>query len=57
MADVYFHFSNTRGVLIDRSGTAVDDLDDAREHAVCAVRSYHDGERGRLAWLDLARHR
>jgi hypothetical protein len=39
MADVYFHFSNTRGVLIDRSGTAVDDLDDAREHAVCAVRS------------------
>ena len=39
MTDIYFHFSNTRGVLIDRSGTAVDDLDDIRERAVCAVRS------------------
>lgn len=39
MADVNFHYSNTRGVLIDRSGTAVDDLNEAREHAYWAVRS------------------
>lgn len=39
MADVYFHYSNTHGVLIDRSGTLVDDLDEARERALCAVRS------------------
>ena len=38
MTGVYFHYSNARGVLIDRSGTAVDDLDDAREHDLCAVR-------------------
>jgi len=39
MSNVYFHYSNARGVLIDRSGTAVDDLVDAREQADCAVRS------------------
>jgi hypothetical protein len=39
MADLYFHCSNARGVLIDRSGTTVDDLIEAREHADCVVRS------------------
>jgi uncharacterized protein DUF6894 len=39
MTDVYFHYSNARGVLIDRSGTAVDDLIEAREQASSAVRS------------------
>ena len=39
MTDIYFHYSNARGVLIDRSGTAVHDLLEAREHAICAVRS------------------
>ena len=39
MADVYFHYSNARGVLIDRRGTAVDDLTEAREHADGIVRS------------------
>lgn len=39
MTDVYFHYSNARGVLIDRSGTAVDSLTDACEQAACAVRS------------------
>jgi hypothetical protein len=38
IADVYFHYCNTRGVLIDRSGTAVDDLNEAREQAYWAVR-------------------
>jgi len=39
MAEVYFHYSNARGVLIDRSGTAVEDISEARERAVWAVRS------------------
>ena len=39
MTGVYFHYSNTRGVLIDRSGIDVDDLIEAREQAVCAVSS------------------
>lgn len=34
MADVYFHYSNERGVLIDRNGTAIDSLSEASEHAV-----------------------
>jgi len=39
MAEVYFHYSNARGVLIDRCCTAVDDLSEAREQAYCALRS------------------
>ena len=39
MADVYFHYSNARGVLIDRRGSAVDDVTEAREHADRMVRS------------------
>jgi hypothetical protein len=39
MAEVYFNYSNSRGVLIDRSGTAVDDLMEASERANWAVRS------------------
>jgi hypothetical protein len=39
LVDVYFHCSNERGVLIDRNGTAVDDLADAREHATRLARS------------------
>jgi hypothetical protein len=39
MAEVYFHYSNARGVLIDRSGAAMDDLADAHEHANALVRS------------------
>jgi hypothetical protein len=39
MAQVYFHCSNTQGVLIDRRGAAVGDLAEAREHAAIVVRS------------------
>jgi hypothetical protein len=39
MAQVYFHCSNTVGVSIDRCGSAVADLTEAREHAVLVVRS------------------
>ena len=39
MTDVYFHYSNAHGVLIDRSGTAVDDLVGARKHTDCVARS------------------
>ena len=39
MANVYFHYSNARGVLFDQTGTAVGDLIEAREHADRMVRS------------------
>jgi hypothetical protein len=39
MTSVYFHYSNARGVLVDRNGTAVDDLVEARDQAYCAVQS------------------
>lgn len=39
MTNVYFHYSNARGMLIDQSGTAVDDLVEACEHADRVVRS------------------
>ena len=39
MANVYFHYSHNRGVLIDRSGANVEDLIEAREHAHCIIKS------------------
>jgi len=39
MTQVYFHCSNPRGVLLDRSGAVVDDLAEARDHATSVVRS------------------
>ena len=39
MTQIYLHCSNSRGVLIDRWGAAVDDLAEARDHAACVVRS------------------
>jgi hypothetical protein len=39
MADVYFHYSNGRDVLIDRIGTVVEGVSEAREHAVRRARS------------------
>ena len=39
MTQVYFHCSHAQGVLVDRSGTAVDDLMEARDHATGVVRS------------------
>ncbi len=39
MAQVYFHCSNTQGVLVDQCGAAVGDLAEAREHAALVVRS------------------
>lgn len=39
MVQVYFHCSNTQGVLIAQSGAAVGDITDARDRAACVVRS------------------
>ncbi|MEW6640363.1 MAG: hypothetical protein AB1586_07640 [Pseudomonadota bacterium] len=39
MVQVYFHCSNSLGLLVDRQGTSVDDLSDARAHAIGLVRS------------------
>ncbi|MHC2435686.1 DUF6894 family protein [Bradyrhizobium sp. USDA 4451] len=39
MTQVYFHCSNTRGVLMDRRGTSVASLSEAYEAATCMMRS------------------
>jgi hypothetical protein len=39
MAQMYFHCSNAKEVLVDRCGAVVDDLAEARDHATCVVRS------------------
>jgi hypothetical protein len=39
MIHVYFHCSNKKEVLVDRSGAVVDDLAEARDHAASVVRS------------------
>jgi hypothetical protein len=39
MAQVFFHYSNDDGVLIDRGGAAVGNLTEAHERAALAVRS------------------
>jgi hypothetical protein len=39
VAQLYFHCSNTREVLIDRAGAAICDATDARDHAAHVVRS------------------
>jgi len=39
MTHVYFHCSNKKEVLVDRSAAVVDDLAEARDHAASVVRS------------------
>jgi len=39
LTQVYFHCSNTRGVLMDRRGTSVTSLAEACEAATCMMRS------------------
>ena len=39
MTQIYFHCTNSRGVLLDRYGAAVDDMAEARDHAARVVRS------------------
>ena len=39
MTQVYFHCSTPQGVVIDRTGAAVEDLAEACEHADRVVRS------------------
>ena len=39
MAQVWFHCSNAIGVSVDRCGSPVADLAEAREHAAILVRS------------------
>ena len=43
MAQVYFHCSNSERALIDRHGTAVGDLVEARDHATSVVRALVSG--------------
>lgn len=39
MGQLYFHCSHARGTLIDRHGTAIADLAEARDYATSIVRS------------------
>lgn len=55
MTQVYFHCTNTEGVWIDRRGTAIDDLAEARNHAALMVRSLLM-EPGTEDWRDWVLH-
>ena len=55
MTQIYFHCSNSREVRIDRSGEAVSDLAEARDRAVCMVRSLIM-QRDQEDWRDWAVH-
>ena len=39
MTEVYFQYSNARGVLVDQGGASVDNLADARDYAELVVRT------------------
>jgi hypothetical protein len=39
VAQLYFHCSNSQGVMIDRGGTAIGNLAEARDHAARIVGS------------------
>ena len=39
MTEVYFHYSNTQGVLVDRAGTSVSSLTEARDYAELVIRT------------------
>jgi hypothetical protein len=39
MTQVFLHCSSPRAILLDRRGTTVDDLAEAREQAACVVHS------------------
>ena len=39
MAQVYFHYSNAEGALVDRRGTVLDSLSDLRDCATGVVQS------------------
>lgn len=39
MTEVYFHYSNTQGVLVDQSGTSVSSLTEARDYAELVIRT------------------
>ena len=55
MSQVYFHCSNTDGVLVDRRGTSVVDLMEAIEEATNLVRS-QIAEPNLVDWRDWVLH-
>jgi len=55
MAQVYFHCSSIEDALIDRRGTTVDDLAEARDHAARVVRALISAP-GPEDWRDWVLH-
>jgi hypothetical protein len=55
MTQVYFHCSNTQGVLVDRRGTSVVDLMEAIEAASNVVRA-RVNEPNLIDWRDWTLH-
>lgn len=55
MTQVYFHCSNTREALVDRYGTLVDNLGEARDYATLVVRSFTNS-RSAEDWRDWVLH-
>ena len=51
MTQVYFHCSKTQKVFVDRRGAVVDDLAEARDHAISVVQSLTK-TRSREDWRD-----
>ena len=55
MAKVYFHYSNSESVCIDRRGTAVGNLTEVRDHAARVVHSLITTQ-GPEDWRDWTLH-
>jgi hypothetical protein len=55
MTQVYFHCSNSKGVLVDRCGAVVEDLVEARDQAARVVKSITTA-RSREDWRDWVLH-
>jgi hypothetical protein len=55
MARVYFHYSNSEGVCVDRRGTPIGNLAEVRDHAARVVQSLITTQ-GPEDWRDWTLH-
>ncbi|WP_027555551.1 hypothetical protein [Bradyrhizobium sp. Cp5.3] len=55
MTQVYFHFSNTKKVFVDRRGAVVNDLAEAHDYAARVVQSL-TSQRSLEDWRDWVLH-
>jgi hypothetical protein len=55
MTQVYFHCANAKKIFVDHRGAMVDDLAEARDHAIRVVQ-YLTNERSLEDWRDWVVH-